>query len=149
VLSPRDYENEKNRIKQKLAKSDGDSLPSSDVGYYMDVLQGRLKQVAGKDVAVTRQGEHITLDLTNRAAFDSDGTHVSAGFRDLLSALANVLVEYRMTLVSVRVRSGESGAQANHPRVADLHAKAVARSLADRARVELQVEAIVRAKGTP
>jgi outer membrane protein OmpA-like peptidoglycan-associated protein len=163
VLDPGDYERDKNRIKQSLAKNSRDSLSPSDVGYYMDVLQGRLKQSIGKAGSVDRQGDRLTIDLSSSASFESGDTRVSSSFRDVLSPLSNVLVEYRMTLVSVRVRGDDSRAQANHPRSTDQRAMAVARQLldggiagkrivlaadgADRPRVALQIEPIVRAAG--
>lgn len=162
AVDRRNYEAEKERIKQSLAKNGRDALAPSDVGYYLDVLQGRLKQVAGKGIGISRQGERIVVDISNRATFDSSGTQISADFRSVLTPLSKVLVEYRMTVVAVRVRSDEAAARANHPRLAEQRAQALARQLvgagiasnriiiADtdpehRARIELQVEPIVRA----
>jgi outer membrane protein OmpA-like peptidoglycan-associated protein len=175
VLDPRSQEQDKKRIKQALAKNNRDSLASSDVGYYMDVLQGRLTQMAGNNVGVDRHGDRIVLDLSSRSGFETGSAQINPGFREILTPLSKVLVEYRMTLVSVHVGTDDAGTQATSP-LAALRAQAVAHYLAktgvagkrivivivrsdpvelsaaktkpaNRALVELQLEPIVRAVG--
>ena len=174
VLDPRSYEQDKNRIKLALAKNSRNSLASSEVGYYMDVLQGRLKQVAGKSIGVGRQGDRIVLDLSGRLAFESGSAQITPDIREILTPLSKVLVEYWKTLVSVQVRADDSDAQAINPPLAEQRALAVAHYLAEagvadkriviagsglnrppaanvspenRAHVELRFEPIVRAAG--
>lgn len=159
VLNPHNYEPQKNLIKQTLAKNSHDSLAPAETGYYMDVLQGRLKQVADKAIVIGRQGDRITLDLSARLAFEPGAAQINPGIREVLAPLARILAEYRMTLVSVRFPSDDSGAQANHPRVTEQRALALARYLGENgvtskriivagsargpAGVELQLEPIV------
>ena len=131
MLDPRSYEQDKNRIKLALAKNSRNSLASSEVGYYMDVLQGRLKQVAGKSIGVGRQGDRIVLDLSGRLAFESGSAQITPDIREILTPLSNVLVEYRKTLVSVQVRADDSDAQAINPPLAEQRALAVAHYLAE------------------
>jgi outer membrane protein OmpA-like peptidoglycan-associated protein len=174
ALDPRSYEQDKNRIKLALAKNSRNSLASSEVGYYMDVLQARLKQVAGKSIGVGRQGDRVVLDLSGRLAFESGSAQITPGIREILMPLTKVLVEYRKTLVSVQVRADDSGVPAINPQVAELRVLAVAHYLAEagvagkriviarsglnrppaanvspenRTRMELQLEPIVRAGG--
>lgn len=163
VLDSRSYEQDKNRIKQALANNSGDALAAADVGYYMDVLQGRLKQLLGKGIARRREG--ITLDLSGRVFFEPGSTQIGAGVREILAPLAKVLVEYRMTLVSVQVRADDPRTHVIDPALSQLHAQAIAHVLADagvavkriviagvgsenRVRVGLQIEPIVRAAGS-
>ena len=131
----------------------------------MDVLQGRLKQVAGKSVGIGRKGDRIVLDLTGRTAFDASNTQISAGTHGVLMALAKVLVEYRMTLLSVHVRAGDASTHAIDPRLSEQRAQAIAHDLAEagvaikriviaavgsekRVRVELILEPIVSPTGS-
>ncbi|HEX6833153.1 MAG TPA: hypothetical protein VF132_06425, partial [Rudaea sp.] len=48
------FPQEKAHAKLALAKNGGDSVASAEIGYYLDVLMGRLKQVAPKNVSLTR-----------------------------------------------------------------------------------------------
>lgn len=167
VLDPHAEEQDKDRIKLALAKSSHDALSPAQVGYYMDVLHGRLKQVAG--VAVDRQDERIILDLSLR--FEAGGAKLDASMHEILAQLANVLVEYRMTLVSVHMDAGVIDDPAASPALMGRRAQALAHYLAaagvagkriviagspsqrslpgdggeDRAHVELQIEPIVGA----
>ena len=165
VLDPGSYEQDRSRIKQTLAKNERDALPAADVGYYLDVLQGRLRQIVGKDVSVMRQGNRIALDLSRRVGFEPAGPQLGPGTPEFLAPLCKVLVEYRMVLVSIRVSPLDDASIAN-PRLADQRALALARQLADagvankriviagtggrssstaRFRVELQLDPIIRA----
>jgi outer membrane protein OmpA-like peptidoglycan-associated protein len=123
---PENYEQEKIRIKRALAGNERDSLAASEVGYYMDVLFGRLKQI-GRGAAVTRQRDSIVVQLSVRSGFQPDGVELAPSLRNALSPFAKALLEYRKTLTSVRVRVDGSG----NSRLADQRASAVARELAE------------------
>jgi len=129
VLDPRGYEKGKNRIKLALAKNAHDSLAPSEVGYYMDVLQGRLTQVASKRVAIDRDGDSIVLDLSLYLSFKSGSAQINPAIRETLLPLSKVLIEYRMTLVSVQARAEDTDKEASNPRLAELRALAVAHYL--------------------
>ena len=165
VLDPHSYEQDKNRIKQALANNSHDALEPADIGYYMDVLQGRLRQVAGKNIGIVRQGDRIAIDLSDRVVFESGSAQISAGNHELLASLSRVFVEYRMTLVSVQVRADDGGAHAINPDLSGARALAIAHEIAEagvaikriviagaepqhRARVELRLEPIVRPAGS-
>jgi outer membrane protein OmpA-like peptidoglycan-associated protein len=167
VLDPRAEEQDKNRIKLALAKSSHDALTPAQVGYYMDVLHGRLKQVAG--VAVDRHDERIILNLSLR--FKTGGAKLDAGMHEILTQLSNVLVEYHMTMVSVHMDAGAVDDPSASPALMGQRAQALAHYLTkagvagkriviagsasrrslpgdageDRAHVQLQIEPIVSA----
>jgi outer membrane protein OmpA-like peptidoglycan-associated protein len=171
VLDARSDEQDKSRIKQELASNSRDSLAPADVGYYMDVLNGRLKQVATDNFTVARQGDRLVLDLSERTNFEPGSTQVTPVTRAALAPISKALVEYRMTLLSLRVRGDDSSAKVGSSRPAEQRALAVARYLTgsgvaskriviiganpdraptadaesgDSARIELQIEPIVR-----
>jgi outer membrane protein OmpA-like peptidoglycan-associated protein len=173
VPEPRSYEQDANDAKQALLKNDHDSLPATDVGYYLDVLHGRLKQLASANIGVARNGKLIVIVLAGVTRFEAGSAELSAAMRDALARLSAVLVEYRQTTVAVRVRGDDAGAKTSDPALADQRRLAVANALAGAGivdkrivlataparapatkgkssplRVELQLEPIVRPTAT-
>jgi len=95
----------------------------------MDVLQGRLKQAVG-NIGIGRQGNRIVLDLTTRVSFAPGSAQPAAGNHAILASVSKVLVEYRMTQVSVRVRADDPATHAIDPRLSAQRAQAIANDLA-------------------
>lgn len=133
VLGSRGFGERKNRIKAALAKNAADALPAEDVGYYIDVLQGRLKQVASTQVGVVvgRQGNDLILDLSARLDFDAGSAVTTPAIREMLSPIAKVLVEYRMMLVVVNASPDDLADGEPDIRLVEQRALAIARHLAD------------------
>ena len=119
------------RVPPTSVPNAGDSLAPADVGYYMDVMQGRLKQAVGTDIGIVRRGDRIVLDLTSRMAFGPGSTQLSAGDHAIIASLSRALVEYRMTLVSVRVRSVDPATHAIDAHLSEQRAQAIANNLAE------------------
>lgn len=130
VVDPRSHEQDKDRIKRELATDANVSLAQADVGYYMDVLQGRLNQVATRDIVVGRKADRITVDLSVAAGFEPGSVRVAAGIRDALKPLAEVFAEYRMTMVSLRIRTVDADSPSPRADLGPQRALAVARILA-------------------
>lgn len=129
VPNPHKHEQKKKDVTAAVAENSPDALPPSDVGYYMDVMQGRLKQVADKHIGIRRQGDRIVLDLSFQLGFESGSAQVGPGVSEILTPLSQVLVEYRKTQVSVQAFANESGSDAITPRLAEQRALAVVRYL--------------------
>lgn len=166
VLDSHNPDSDRDRIKKSLANEDRDALAPADVGYYMDVLLGRLKQVAGRNFAITRRGDRIEVELPGDAAFDAGSARIGVPAHQAISTLSNVLTEYRMTLVTVRIPADDAATRATAPGLSAQRAQAIARDLADagiairrivvadptperRARIALLIEPIVRTSGAP
>jgi outer membrane protein OmpA-like peptidoglycan-associated protein len=132
VLGSRVFEEGKRRIKAALAKVPAAALSPDDVGYYIDVLQGRLKQVAGAQVGVVvgRQGNDVILDLSSRLDFAAGSARVTPAIRATLAPIAKVLAEYRLLLVSVKASPDDAGASASAIRLVEQRGLAIARHLA-------------------
>ena len=62
-------------VRKALGSGGRNALGPTDVGYYMDVLQGRLTQEIGKDGRIERRGDSIVLLLP--AGFDYRGSAIS------------------------------------------------------------------------
>lgn len=98
------------------AKKTPEPLQLADVGYYMDVMQGRLKQLSSAGVEVTRTGNGLVATLDVSFAANAGRLDVDAEHNPSLAAIAKVLNEYRQTHVAARVRDdaalGTAGEQA-------------------------------------
>lgn len=85
-----------------------DALVPSAVGYYMDVLQGRLIQDVGRDSRIERHGNSIVVLLP--VGFDKGSARLNGAARQSLRPLAEALIEYRLTEVAVRLLGADSEA---------------------------------------
>jgi outer membrane protein OmpA-like peptidoglycan-associated protein len=122
-------EQDKEHVRQVLAKSGNDTLSPTDVGYFLDVLQGRLQQSIDPGIIISREGNSVVLDLSRRVGFAAESAQIDEAQRDKLAQLSKVLLEYRTTLVSVKVRADD--AETASRILAKSRARAVARSLTD------------------
>ena len=130
------------------AKSDG--LPAHEVGYYMDVLQGRLQQQLDPGVITGRKRDSIVLDFSHRLTFAADSAQLDDAGRNMFAVLAKILAEYRSALASVRVSA--EGDDVSARKLAQLRAGTIERILIDDgvapARVVSSVAGIVRKDGS-
>lgn len=118
------FEQDKLRVKRKLAKDSRNVLEPGAVGYYLDVLQGRLKQISAEGTVVGGGFDRIVLDLSQRVNFVSGKSTIEQGGCNRLAPLARIFREYRKTLISVRVSAADDAAAALH--LAQTRARAVA-----------------------
>jgi outer membrane protein OmpA-like peptidoglycan-associated protein len=116
-------------VRRTLASGDRNALGPTDVGYYMDILQGRLTQSIGKDGRIERRGDSILLLLP--MGFDIDSPQLNPVGRQKLRALTGILVEYRLTVVSVQIRGVDSDAHAANSLLANDRAGVLSKYLAD------------------
>jgi outer membrane protein OmpA-like peptidoglycan-associated protein len=116
-------------VRRTLGTGGRNALGPTDVGYYMDVLQGRLTQEIGKDGRIERRGDSIVLLLP--MGFDIDSSQLNPAGRQVLRALTAILVEYRLTIVSVQIRGVDSGAHGAISLLASDRAEALSKYLAE------------------
>ncbi|MEO7246239.1 MAG: OmpA family protein [Rubrivivax sp.] len=123
----RNFAREKAARKLQLAAADPrNAVATSEVGYYLDVLVGRLKQALGSDTGVARHGQHVVVVLPASAGFGVGASALSPTLRGKLGPLARALLEYRRVLVSIQVRADASVIGASNPRLADQRAQVIA-----------------------
>lgn len=113
--------------KQTSVSGGREGLSSSDVGYYMDVLQGQLTQAVGREARIERRGSSIVLLLP--LGFDVDGARLNSDGRQAVRRLAEILSEYRLTIVSVQVTGPDSAAHGANARLASDRVTALSRYL--------------------
>jgi outer membrane protein OmpA-like peptidoglycan-associated protein len=130
LLDPRHLERDRARVRQMLARNDADALPAADVGYTLDVLQGRLRQLAGTRSTVARRGQRLVLDLSRTVAFEPAKAQPGPKAGAMLAPLGKLLADYPQVLVTIRVDPADA-ASGNDPKLALSRAVAVAQALAD------------------
>ena len=164
VFTAATAEREKARLRAQLAKSGADAVAPADVGYYLDILQGRLRQSAGSRATVARRGSRIALDLSRSVRFAPGAQALGPGTREALAPLARLLGDYRQVQVTVRVSPVDAAAN-NDPALATRRALALAQHLNDAGvagrrlvvvhagagspRVELLLDPVVRTGAAP
>lgn len=114
-----------------LRTGDG-ALPADKIGYFVDVQEGRLRQVlTGTPIRMQRIDDRLLLTIPGRLSFETDSTKVVAAAEPVLGAIAAVLVEFDKTLVSVFGHTDDRGDAAYNQSLSERRAIAVARFLAD------------------
>jgi outer membrane protein OmpA-like peptidoglycan-associated protein len=113
--------------RQPSAGGGSEGLSSDDVGYYMDVLQAQLTQAVGRDARIERRGSSIVLVLP--LGFDVDSARLDSAGRQSVRRLAEILSEYRLTIVSVQVSGPDSDPQGSSARLASDRVAALSKYL--------------------
>lgn len=132
ILTAGDYEKGKALRLRALTGTTG-GLDAGDVGYYLDVLYARLRQaLGGRAIDIERSDSGgIVLRITGNAVFESNRSQLGTGTLELLAAIARILGEYRLTLVTVHGYTDDVGAVAFNLRLSEQRAMSVASTLAD------------------
>ena len=104
-------------------------VAAGEVGYFLDVLQGRLRQTLNPMEIIGRDRDSIVLDFSQRIVFAADETQLDDAGRASLLSLAKVLLEYRSALVSVRVDATDDTAFSR--KLAQHRAKAIEHALTE------------------
>jgi len=104
-------------------------LGAEDIGYYMDVQEARLRQASGTALRLSRRGSSVMLELPGRLAFEIGSARLAAGAIAALTDVAKVLVDYRLTIISVEGHTDDSGDAAQNRTLSGQRAAAVARLL--------------------
>ena len=107
------------------------ALPLDRIGYFVDVHEGRLRQVlAGTPIRMQRAGDLLMLTIPGRLSFETDSAEVVEAAQPALAEIAGVLVEFDRTLVSVFGHTDDRGDAAYNQSLSEQRALAVARFLA-------------------
>lgn len=107
------------------------ALAGGAVGYYMDRQEAELRaELQGTGVSVTRDGEHITLNMPGNVTFKTDSADLSPAFFDVLNSVAKVMDKYEKTVVEVAGHTDSTGSDSYNQALSERRASAVAQYLA-------------------
>ena len=103
------------------------ALAGGAVGYYMDRQEAELRaELQGTGVSVTRQGDHITLNMPGNVTFAYDSADLSPAFFDVLNSVSKVMEEYDKTVVEVAGHTDSTGSESYNQRLSERRAASVA-----------------------
>src|SRR5262249_54474797 len=103
------------------------------VGYYMDVQEAKLRQkLEGTGVSVTRNGDHITLNMPGNVTFASSSSDLNSQFFPVLDSVGVVLKEYDKTVVEVAGHTDNKGSKEFNQSLSERRASTVANYLEGR-----------------
>jgi outer membrane protein OmpA-like peptidoglycan-associated protein len=113
--------------KERALKGAGiGAITGVSVGYYMDVQEAKLRQKLEKTgVSVTREGENIILNMPSNITFATDSATVMPSFIEVLDSVAEVLKEYKSTLIQVGGHTDSTGSDSYNLRLSQQRAQAV------------------------
>jgi flagellar motor protein MotB len=103
--------------RRRSLASAGRAIPADEVGYYVDILEARLRQYRGVGMSIVRDEQRLTVQLSDPRLFDGGTT---------------LLTEYDRTLISVHVHVPSSAAAAADQRLSEQRAMALALQFVNR-----------------
>lgn len=97
--------------KERALKGAGiGAIAGGGVGYYMDVQEAKLRQkLEASGVSITRDGDNIILNMPGNITFDTNQSAVKESFKGTLDAVAEVLREYKSTMIQVGGHTDNTG----------------------------------------
>ena len=102
------------------------ALAGGAVGHYMDRQEMELRQeLEGTGVSVTRNGDHITLNMPGNITFATDSADLNSGFFEVLGSVSKVLKEFDQTVVEVAGHTDSRGTDAYNQQLSERRAQTV------------------------
>jgi outer membrane protein OmpA-like peptidoglycan-associated protein len=126
---------DKNRTKGALIGAVGGALAGGAIGRYMDDqkrdLEKNLAQEIKTGVAKVEKlpNDVVRVTMTNQTAFETDSTQIKPGFHSTMDKLADVVVRYNKTALTVVGHTDNVGTDSYNQKLSEQRAISVARYL--------------------
>lgn len=142
---------DKKKRKERALKGAGiGALAGGGVGYYMDVQEARLRQqLEQTGVSVTRSGDNIILNMPSNITFAVDRADVTPGFVDTLGSVAQVLKEYKSTMIEVAGHTDSTGSDVYNQRLSQQRAQSVSQVLIANGVQSVRIDSVGYGEGYP
>ncbi|MBD8528141.1 OmpA family protein [Pseudomarimonas arenosa] len=105
------------------------AMDASAAGYFMDVQQARLQQVAGEQLSLQREPERIIIRLPGPLNFEIGRARLSDPGQGALRQVAAILAEFRASLIAVHGHTDDTGSAEGNLRLSQQRAQSVANVL--------------------
>ncbi|MBS3799522.1 MAG: OmpA family protein [Thioalkalivibrio sp.] len=120
----------RNRTERAMIGAGIGALAGGAIGNYMDRQEAALReQLRGSGVSVTRDGNHIILNMPGNITFDVDRTHIQPQFNDVLDSVALILEEFDQSGIEVAGHTDSTGRAEYNMDLSRRRAESVARAL--------------------
>jgi outer membrane protein OmpA-like peptidoglycan-associated protein len=126
---------DRNRTKGAVVGAVGGALAGGVVGRYMDDQKRDLEKnlsaeiKAGQARVEKLANDVVRVTMTNQTAFETDSSEVKAGFNSTMDKLADVVVRYGKTTLTVVGHTDDTGTNAYNQALSERRALSVARYL--------------------
>jgi outer membrane protein OmpA-like peptidoglycan-associated protein len=128
----------KNRTKGAVVGAVGGGLAGAAVGHYMDSQRRDLEknlapEIQAGQARVQKLSDQVVLvTMTSQTAFDTDSAAIKPGFNSTLDKLADVVVRYGKTTLTVVGHTDNVGSNAYNQQLSERRALSVAQFLESR-----------------
>jgi outer membrane protein OmpA-like peptidoglycan-associated protein len=125
----------KNRTKGAVVGAVGGGLAGAAVGTYMDSQKRDLEknlapEIQAGQVRVQKLSDQVVqVTMTSQTAFDTNSTNINPGFRSTLDKLADVVVRYGKTTLTVVGHTDSTGSSTYNQKLSEQRALSVAQYL--------------------
>ncbi len=125
----------KNRTKGAIIGAVGGGLAGGAVGAYMDSQKKDLERNLSREIKdgqarVEKLPNNVVrITMTNQTAFDVNSTEIKPGFHSTMDKVADVVIRYGKTTLTVVGHTDSTGAQDYNRRLSEGRALSVARYL--------------------
>jgi outer membrane protein OmpA-like peptidoglycan-associated protein len=121
------------RRQRALIGAGAGALAGGSVGYYMDRQEAKLRaELQGTGVSVTRDGDHITLNMPGNVTFATDSSDLNPEFFEVLRSVGKVVKEFDQTVVEVAGHTDSTGAESYNQTLSERRASTVSMYLQSR-----------------
>lgn len=143
------------RAKGALIGAVGGGLAGAAVGTYMDSQKKDLEKVLAPEVQsgainVAKTGQNnLLITMTAQTAFDFDSTVIKPGFHSTMDKIANVLVRYGKTHLTVVGHTDNVGTQQYNQTLSERRAGAVADYLGAKGVIPQRLASVGQGENSP
>jgi outer membrane protein OmpA-like peptidoglycan-associated protein len=126
---------DKNRTKGALIGAVGGALAGGAVGRYMDDQKRDLEKNLANEIKTgvakveKLPNDVVRVTMTNQTAFDFNSTEIKSGFYSTMDKLADVVVRYNKTALTVVGHTDNVGSDSYNQKLSEQRALSVARYL--------------------
>ena len=128
----------KDRTKGAVVGAVGGGLAGGAVGSYMDAQKRDLEKnlapeiQAGQARVEKLPNDVVRITMTNQTAFETDSAAIKPGFNSTMDKLADVVVRYGKTTLTVVGHTDSTGSSTHNQRLSEQRAHSVAQYLESR-----------------
>lgn len=126
---------DKNRTKGALVGAVGGALAGGLVGRYMDDQKRDLEKNLAQEIKLGQArvdklpNDIVRVTMTNQTAFETNSAQIKPGFNSTMDKLAEVVVRYNKTALTVVGHTDDVGSDAYNQKLSEQRALSVARYL--------------------